>query len=233
MAKTLNALTVKELRERAKAQNVAKYYAMNKSQLITALAGDQMVMEVVAEIETNNFAPKYDSSAVMNRMKNPSTPPTANQMNYIATLERNYDFKINNIECRTKESTSKYISSITTQIESDELKKRPSEVVSKSLESVKPVRLASKAQLDYITRLEKETGTINKRVVSSMDIANEIINELLKVKRAMPKQPTVQREVAVTAPEQSIEEKFIELGQKVKTDSNWKNAVVSFFKRFV
>jgi transcription termination factor Rho len=222
--KNLESLKVVELKRMAQEMHIKGYSKMNKQEVIEAIQGTQIMMK---EVETMSFEPNFKSDDAMH-IVNGNVPPTPKQVNYIHTLERNYYFKIDQSRCLTKASISGYIGQITAMIESGSIVKRPKDEVAASLEhnNIKPIRPASKAQLEYITKLEHETNTTICDIINSSDKANKVINDLLKIKR--------EQKVASKATE-SIEEKIMNVAKKVNDTKHerfsFKDAIAKFFSR--
>jgi hypothetical protein len=138
--------------------------------------------------------------------------PMVRQLNLAKAIENNFEVKIPVSTYKTAGELSDDLAKLLTQIDNGTLKARPKTVVAELVKSYKPTTApvaknitttnpASKAQIAYINRLEKETGIVNHRIVSDVKVANEIIQQYLKLK----KEQTILSEVAVAS---TVEEKL-------------------------
>lgn len=250
----LSNKTVKELRELAKLNGVKYYSRMDKATLVETLT---KALETKESIQTSEpeqttmfnseseqikeFVPKYKNGV---RIKYVDAEPTYAQIRYLKSLEANYDFKVDESYLTDRLTTSRYISHITRQINAGQIVKRPASEAKTLIRNIPPkinYTLVSDNQLEYIKKLEQETGVkVDEHIVYSSQ-ANRIINELLEVKRKMKfeklNQPKTENNCEVAVDRAEFDERFIELGKKVKQTKNenfsFKDALKAFFRRFI
>lgn len=142
---------------------------------------------------------------------------TANQINLANSLENNFKVSIDTNVANAYEMSMK-LSKVYKAILSGKVQYRSEFEISERVKTYKAAKVTNKAtqaQLSYISKLEKETGKLNTRVISSVEIANEVIRELLELKNS-----NANSEVAVTS---VVEDKL--------KDHNFRTKFVAMMKK--
>lgn len=239
--------TVKELREVAKGLGVKNYSKMNKAELEIAVKANTSVhltAEDLAYVEnykepqtqkesaqtmtttntnTNSFiVTDFDIqryAKFIPSVKMISNPITANQLNLVKSLENNFKVAINTKDCKGFYDLSVKLANVYQAILSGRVQRRPIAEVEARVKAYAPAsdNKATKAQLDAITKLEKETGIKVTTVISSKQVANTVIKTLIAKRQTL-------KEVAVDkAPKTTIQSKL--------EDKTFRTKFVAFLKR--
>jgi hypothetical protein len=156
---------------------------------------DDVQVDTAAEQETVAETKEFDVEKYINfvcHKKLRDRKPSTHQYNLIKTLEINYKVRFDNVDSATFGELSDRIRKCLIAIKEGRVEKRSEKERLDRIKNYKPKvdNSATKAQLRKITELEKITGVTCKRVVSSKQVASEIINEYLEILKA--------KEVAVT-----------------------------------
>jgi hypothetical protein len=200
--------TVKELRLAAKEMGLKSYSTMKKAELETAIEALTATQITIPEVTSPTMTQeqqdilfdlkRYKDFVLAQHLR--TLAPTMKQKNLIEALERNFYIKFKNFYTMGQASDS--ISKCYDAIINGQIKPRPVDKVIESLKNMnKPVaRPASKAQIELINKLEKQTGVANITIIRDFSTADSIIKRYIAISKLQADQRK-EEEKALVCPE--------------------------------
>jgi hypothetical protein len=191
---------------------------LNNTPIDTMSAEDRKAVNTVKAFDLSKYA-NFNPNNIKPHLRSLATTDT--QHNLIKALENNFIVKIN-VGCDRYETSVK-IARVYKAIADGIVQRRTDEEILARIKSYKPQvsNLATKAQLDLITELEKTTGVMNTTVVRDKQTATKIIStyqDMLKQKQVAAtevKPADVPQTMAEKLNDKNFRTKFIERLKRV------------------